>query len=103
MGDALQVAREIEFDLWYVAQSLGVRPEQYARKSHVYVFRDEKEWQKFLRESPVPSWVHSFALGDDLFLDLRASQGRFDSQTRAHEPPTRSWPGFSELVAGPSG
>ena len=67
MSDALQVAREIEFDLWYVAQSLGAQPEQYARKSHVYIFRDEKEWQKFLVETRAPGWVHSFALARRTF------------------------------------
>ena len=68
LSDALQIAREIEFDLWYVAQSLGATSEQYARKSHVYVFQDEKEWQKFPVETQAPDWVHSFALRDELFL-----------------------------------
>ena len=85
LSDALQIAREIEFDLWYVAQSLGAKPEQYARKSHVYVFQNEKEWQLFLSETQAPAWAHSFANGDDLFLDVRAAQGGFDSQTLAHE------------------
>src|SRR4051812_32964313 len=33
-SDALQIAREIEFDLWYVAKMLGATREKYARKSH---------------------------------------------------------------------
>ncbi len=116
LSDALQVAREIEFDLWYVAQSLGAAPAQYARKSHVYVFQDEKEWQKFLAETHAPDWVHSFALRDDLFLNLRAAQGGFDSGTLAHETThaivariygDRRWPvwlseGFAEYMGGAS-
>ena len=116
MGDALQVAREIEFDLWHVAQSLGAEPGQYARKSHVYIFRDEKEWQKFLVETRAPGWVHSFASRDDLFLDLRAAEGGFDSHTLAHETThaiisriygNRRWPlwlneGFAEYMGGAS-
>ena len=116
MSDALQVAREIEFDLWYVAQSLGAVPEQYARKSHVYIFRDEKEWQKFLTETRAAEWVHSFALRDDLFLDLRAAGGGFDSHTLAHETThaivariyaKRRWPlwlseGFAEYMGDAS-
>jgi hypothetical protein len=42
-SDALQIAREIEFDLWYVAKTFGATKDQYARKSHVYVFQDDKE------------------------------------------------------------
>jgi len=84
LSDALQIAREIEFDLWYVAQTLGAAPERYSRKSHVYVFQDEKEWQRFLAETKTPLWVHSFAVGDELFLDVRV-QGGFDSHTLAHE------------------
>lgn len=113
IGDALQVAREIEFDLWYVAQSLGAVPEQYARKSHVYVFQDEKEWQKFLGQTRAADWVHIFAMRDDLFLDLEAAEGGFDSQTLAHETThaivariygNRRWPlwlseGFAEYMA----
>jgi len=116
LGDALQIAREIEFDLWYVAQSLGAKPEQYARKSHVYVFQNEKEWQLFLSETRAPGWAHSFASGDDLFLDLRAAQGGFDSQTLAHETTHaivariyghRRWPlwlseGFAEYMGSAS-
>jgi hypothetical protein len=116
MSDALQVAREIEFDLWHVAQSLGAEPGQYARKSHVYIFRDKKEWQKFLFQTRLPEWVHSFALRDDLFLELRAAEGGFDSHTLAHETTHavvariyghRSWPlwlseGFAEYMGGAS-
>lgn len=116
LSDALQIAREIEFDLWYVAQSLGAAPDQYARKSHVYVFQDEKEWQRFLLETQTAGWVHSFALHDDLFLDVRSAQGGFDSGTLAHETTHaivariyggRRWPlwlseGFAEYMGSAS-
>ena len=116
LSDALQIAREIEFDLWYVAQSLGAEPGQYARKSHVYVFQNEKEWQKFLAETEAPRWVHSFAIRDDLFLDVRGAPGGFDSQTLAHETThaivariygDRRWPlwlseGFAEYMGAAS-
>ena len=116
LSDALQIAREIEFDLWYVAQSLGAKSAQYARKSHVYVFQNEKEWQIFLSQTQTPGWAHSFALRDDLFLDVRAAQGGFDSQTLAHETThaivariygNRRWPlwlseGFAEYMGSAS-
>src|ERR1700759_3965784 len=70
-SDALQIAREIEFDLWYVAKTLGATKEQYARKSHVYLFRDDNEWQRFVGQvHHRESWAHSFADGDDLFLNV---------------------------------
>ncbi len=87
LSDALQIAREIEFDLWYVAQSLGATQDQYARKSHVYVFADEKEWQKIRRghrtrpigRTALP-WATSFSSNVNA-----AAQGGFDSRTLAHE------------------
>ena len=97
LSDALQIAREIEFDLWYVAQSLGATPEQYARKSHVYVFQDEKEWQNFLSETHAPGWVHSFAMRDDLSAGCKAVSIRAPLRTRRR---TRLWPGFMGIGVG---
>ncbi len=113
VADANAVAREIEFHLWFVAKELAATREQYARKSHVYIFKDEAEWQKFLRTTNQPEWSHSFARGDELFLDVRADSGVFDSQNLAHETThaviarlyrNRRWPlwlneGFAEYMA----
>jgi hypothetical protein len=115
-SDALQIAREIEFDLWYVAKSLGATKEQYARKSHVYVFQDEKEWQIFLPQAHESAWVHSFAVNDDLFLNIHGIGKGFDSRTLAHETThavvariygNRHWPlwlseGFAEYMGDAS-
>ena len=110
--DANAVAREIEFDFWFVAKELGASKEQYARKSHVYIFKDEREWQKFLVETSAPSWAQSLARGDELFLNVRGAGG-FDEETVAHEATHavvariyggRRWPvwlseGFAEYMA----
>ena len=85
VGDANAVAREIEFHLWFVAKELGAAKEQYARKSHVYIFKDEREWEKFLASRGQPAWMQSLAIGDELFLNVRAQSGAFDSETLAHE------------------
>ena len=85
VADASTVAREIEFHLWFVAKELGASKAQYARKSHVYIFKDEAEWQKFLSATTQPAWAHSFAMGDSLFLDVREDGGGFDSANLAHE------------------
>ena len=111
VGDANDVAREIEFHLWFVAKELGASKEQYARKSHVYIFKDEREWEKFLTGRGFPPWASSIAIGDELFLNVRGGSGGFDSQTVAHETTHavvariygRRWPvwlseGFAEYM-----
>jgi len=85
-SDALQIAREIEFDLWYVAGTLGATKDQYSRKSHVYVFQDDNEWRTFVKEVHQPAaWSHSFAVGDELFLNIHGTGLGFESHTLAHE------------------
>jgi hypothetical protein len=116
--EAKKVAREIEYDIWFVANALGASKERYARKSHVYVFEDDDEWNHFLSQSDAPPWAVSFAFGDELFLNVRRAQasGRFDSQTLAHETthavvarlyPNQRWPvwlseGFAEYMGSAS-
>lgn len=119
--EARKVVREVEYTLWYVAATLGAGPEQYARKSHIYVFEDEAEWQRFLELSQNPmKWAASYAHGDELFLNVRGAgnsgTGSFDSHTLAHEAthaviarlyPQQRWPlwlneGFAEYMGGAS-
>ena len=86
--EAKKVAREVEYDLWFVATSLGAKKEQYQKKSHVFVFQDDKEWKDFLSQTPQPPWAASFAYGDNLFLSVRNKEGAgmsFDSRLLAHE------------------
>lgn len=114
--EAQKVVREIEFDLWFVAKSLGAPKERYAKKSHVYIFQDEKEWRQFVADVEVPSWSASFAHGDELFLHVGGAGEGFDSHTLAHETthavvarlyPTQRWPrwlneGFAEYMGSAS-
>lgn len=116
--EARKVAREIEFDLWFVAKTLGATPAQYRHKSHVFIFRDEAEWEKFLADTREPMWSASFAMRDELFLNVH-SEGNgdpFDSHLLAHETthavvarlyPFEHWPvwlneGFAEFMGGAS-
>ena len=117
--EAEKVAREVEYDLWFVATSLGATRDQYSKKSHVFVFKDDQEWKAFLSQTNVPPWAASFAHGDNLFLNVRNTSGggpTFDSHTLAHEtthavvarlyPGTR-WPlwlneGFAEYMGAAS-
>lgn len=86
--EAKKVAREVEYDIWFVATSLGAKKEQYRKKSHVFIFEDEREWKDFLAQTPQPPWAASFAHGDNLYLSLRNTEApgmAFDSRILAHE------------------
>lgn len=116
--EAQKVAREVEYDLWFVAKVLGAGRDRYQRKSHVFVFEDEDEWKKFVGLTKAPPWAASFAHGDELFLNVRRTEGpkRFDSNTLAHEAthavvarlfPQKRWPlwlneGWAEYMGGAS-
>lgn len=116
--EAQKVAREVEYDLWFVAKALGATKDRYQRKSHVFIFEDEDEWKKFVGLTKAPAWSASFAYGDELFLNVRRTEGpkRFDSNTLAHETthavvarlfPQKRWPlwlneGWAEYMGGAS-
>ncbi len=117
--EAKKVAREVEYDLWFVAHSLGATKEQYSRKSHVFIFEDQNDWKNFLSQAPnIPQWAASFAHGDNLFLSLRNTETGvpFDSRVLAHETthavvarlyPNVRWPlwlneGFAEYMGAAS-
>ena len=117
--EAKKVAREVEYDLWFVAEAMLATPDQYQKKSHVFIFEDAEEWKFFLTHLPdVPSWSASFAYGDELFLNIRKKSGpeHFDSKTLAHECthavvarlyPGKRWPlylneGFAEYMGSAS-
>lgn len=113
--EAKKVARETEFYAEFLIDFLGAKPEAGAGKSNVFVFEDDDEWKSFAHDAGVPEWTGSFALGDELYLNIRESrEGRFNSHTLAHETAhaviARLYPrvrlplwlneGFAEYVAG---
>lgn len=120
--EAQKVVREVEYDLWFVATTLGATRDRYSKKSHVYVFEDDDEWKKFLAASDNPmKWAVSYAHGDELFLNIRGGGNSgpntsFDSHTLAHETTHavvarlyrgKRWPlwlneGFAEYMGGAS-
>ena len=116
--EARRVARQIEFDLWFVAKALGFSKKDYAMTSHVYVFEGTAEWQSFLHKADMPDWVAAFARGDELFLNVRGSGGDRDTGESqiAHETthavvarlyPRQQWPlwlneGMAEYMSSAS-
>ena len=111
--EAQKVVREVEYDCWLTGRVLGATKEQYARKSHIFVFQDEREWAQFRHDSEVMEWSASFAHGDDLYLHVGGMGEGFDSGILAHETahavvarlyPGRRWPrwlneGLAEYMA----
>ena len=120
--EAQKVVREVEYDLWFIATTLGATKDRYSKKSHIYVFEDAEEWKQFLAVSNNPmKWAVSYAHGDELYLNVRGSGNTgggasFDSNTLAHETthavvarifPGKHWPlwlneGFAEYMGGAS-
>jgi len=114
--EAQRAVREVEYTLWYTARVLGAPPERYAKKSHVYIFSGTREWRTFLMETEAPPWFASFAMGDELYLNIGGIRQDFDSNTLAHETahavvarlyPSRRWPlwlneGFAEYIGSAS-
>ena len=114
--EAQRAVREIEYNLWYVAKTLGATPDRYTRKSHVFIFQDQREWKTFLSQTHQPEWSASFAHGDTLFLHIGGMGESFDSNMLAHETthavvarlyPNRRWPlwlneGFAEAMGNAS-
>jgi hypothetical protein len=108
----------VEYDLWFIAKTMGATKEQYSSKSHVFVFEDDAEWKKFLVQTTASPWAASFAYGDQLYLNVRRAEqtGRFNSTTLAHETthavvarlfPYQRWPlwlseGWAEYMGGAS-
>lgn len=110
--EAQRVVREVEYTLWFVAKALNAGKDRYTKKSHVFIFLDEKEWRQFLIDNGFPEWSASFAHGDDLYLSVARAGGQFDSDTLSHEAthavvarlyPRQRWPlwlneGFAEYM-----
>lgn len=116
--EAQKVAREVEFNLWFIAKALGASKDRYLSRSHVYVFEDAEEWKRFVGLTPMHQWTASFAFRDELFLNVRRDPGtgNFDSRMLAHETahavvarlyPGKEWPiwlneGFAEYMGSAS-
>jgi hypothetical protein len=86
--EAKKVAREVEFDISFVANALGATKDQYATKSNIFIFEDQDEWAAFVAQTTWPGWVASFTSRGQLFLSVRNTAPgapAFDSRTLAHE------------------
>ncbi len=82
---AWKVAVQSEFFYRYISQELGGAQDRYPYHSHIFTFRNETRWKKFLKTQPdVSKWSYSFAQGLCMFLQ-QAETTKKQSDVLAHE------------------
>ena len=82
---AWKVAVQSEFFYRYISQELGGAQDRYPCHSHIFTFRNETRWKKFLKTQPdVSKWSYSFAQGLCMFLQ-QAETTKKQSDVLAHE------------------
>jgi len=66
---ARKVGRMGEFMYTFIGTDLHVKAQQNEGRSHIFIFRNEKEWRQFLRTSLVSTeWAFSLVQGPAMFL-----------------------------------
>ena len=82
---AWKVAQQSEFFFRYISQELGGAQDHYPFRSHIFTFRNETRWKKFLKTQPdVSKWSYSFAQGLCMFLQ-QGKNAEQQSGVLAHE------------------
>jgi hypothetical protein len=82
---AWKVAVQSEFFYRYISQELGGAEDHYPCRSHIFTFRNETRWKKFLKTVPdVSTWSYSFAQGLCMFLQ-QGENAKRQSDVLAHE------------------
>lgn len=66
---AVKVARQAEFFYQFIGSDLKSASDRAESRSHIFIFRDEKDWKYFMEAYPVVSdWTFSYTLGMSLYL-----------------------------------
>ena len=82
---AYKVAQQSEFFYGYISKELGGIQDRHPCRSHIFTFRNETRWKKFLKTQPeAEKWSYSFAQGLCLFLQQAKNTER-QSEVLAHE------------------
>lgn len=82
---AAKVARQAEFYYNFIGQDLKSATDQFAHRSHIFIFRDEKDWKYFLLSNPVAmEWSFSFVQGMSMYLQQADSTGS-SAEVLGHE------------------
>ena len=82
---AYKVAQQSEFFYGYISKELGGAKDRFPCRSHIFTFRNETRWKKFLKTQPeVDEWSYSFAQGLCMFLQ-QGKTTKDQSEVLAHE------------------
>jgi hypothetical protein len=82
---ARKVAEQVEFFYNYISQDLGLANDLYPIRSHIFTFRNEYRWKKFLKTQPgVGKWTYSYVHGPCMFLQ-QAKNTKESTEVLAHE------------------
>jgi len=80
LGFARQVGRMADFLYEYIASDLPGYEDRFREKSHIVIFRNRDEWQRFLQESKaMGSWAAAFVSGRMMYI-----QDFGDTETNAN-------------------
>jgi len=73
---AAKVARQAEFFYTFIAQDLKSASDRVTGRSHIFIFRDEKDWKHFITEYEVSiEWAFSMVNGMVMYLQQADSSG----------------------------
>jgi hypothetical protein len=82
---AYKVAQQSEFFYGYISKELGGAKDLRPARSHIFTFRNETRWKKFLKtRKDLGKWTYSFAHGLCMFLQ-QAETTKKQSDVLAHE------------------
>ena len=82
---AFKVAQQSEFFYGYISKELGGAKDLRPARSHIFTFRNETRWKKFLKtQKDLDKWTYSYAHGLCMFLQ-QAETTKKQSDVLAHE------------------
>ena len=82
---ARKVATMTDFFYDYISQDLDFAKDRYPVRSHIFTFRNEYRWKKFLKgQTSVEQWAYSFVSGLCMFLQ-QAKNTKDSTEVLAHE------------------
>ena len=82
---ALKVARQAEFFYDSIGSDLGSATDRFPVRSHIFIFRDEKDWRHFVQNYGIQTeWAFSLVAGLEMYLQ-QADNTSQSAEVLGHE------------------